>query len=173
QDDREALLGAGRRGLRFLVAATLRRPPRTDPHSRTRRLSMAAARLPLALATLLTLLSAAPAGAATFTVTSTADAGAGTLRQAILDANASEGVDRIEFAIPAEACSAAGVCRIELEAALPALEDGVAIDATTQPRHGTAAENVCATQTAPSSLRVELVGYYGGHGPAALPRILT
>ena len=39
-------------------------------------------------------------GAATFTVTSTSDSGAGSLRQAILDANANPGSDTIVFAIP-------------------------------------------------------------------------
>ena len=37
--------------------------------------------------------------AATFTVTNTADSGAGSLRQAILDANATAGADVIEFNI--------------------------------------------------------------------------
>ena len=38
--------------------------------------------------------------AATFTVTSTANSGPGTLRQAILDANASPGTDTINFNLP-------------------------------------------------------------------------
>lgn len=42
-------------------------------------------------------LSAGPAGAATFTVTNTADSGPGSLRQAIIDANASGGEDLITF----------------------------------------------------------------------------
>ncbi len=37
---------------------------------------------------------------ATFTVTTTADGGPGSLRQAVLDANATPGVDRIDFALP-------------------------------------------------------------------------
>ena len=41
--------------------------------------------------------TAGPAGAATFNVTTTADAGAGSLRQAILDANAAAGADTITF----------------------------------------------------------------------------
>ena len=41
--------------------------------------------------------TAGPAGAATFNVTTTADAGAGSLRQAILDANAAAGPDTITF----------------------------------------------------------------------------
>lgn len=43
------------------------------------------------------------ANAATFTVTSLADSGSGTLRQAVLDANAAAGADTIEFAITAPA----------------------------------------------------------------------
>ena len=41
--------------------------------------------------------TAGPAGAATFNVTTTADAGAGSLRQAIIDANAASGADTITF----------------------------------------------------------------------------
>jgi hypothetical protein len=39
---------------------------------------------------------------ATFTVTTDADAGPGSLRQAILDANAAAGADDIHFALPGE-----------------------------------------------------------------------
>ena len=42
---------------------------------------------------------AAPLTANTYTVTSNADSGAGTLRQAILDANANPGADTIAFNI--------------------------------------------------------------------------
>src|SRR5690606_14746899 len=42
----------------------------------------------------------APSQAATFVVTNTGDAGAGSLRQAILDANANPGLDQIHFNIP-------------------------------------------------------------------------
>lgn len=53
---------------------------------------------PFALAALLLGCSLPSAHAATFNVTKTADSGAGTLRQAILDANASPGADTITFA---------------------------------------------------------------------------
>ena len=46
------------------------------------------------------LLTSVPVAAATFTVTNTNDSGAGSLRQAILDANASAGADLIDFSIP-------------------------------------------------------------------------
>jgi len=68
------------------------------------------------------------AAAATFTVTSTADTGAGSLRQAILDANANVGADVIVFAIPAT-----GVQTLSPASALPEITDPVTIDATTQP----------------------------------------
>jgi len=46
------------------------------------------------------LLGVLPAGAMTFPVTTTADSGPGSLRQAILNANANPGPDQITFAIP-------------------------------------------------------------------------
>lgn len=55
----------------------------------------------LATAVLLTLGGATAAEAATFIVDSAADSGAGTLRQAMLDANASAGPHTIAFALPA------------------------------------------------------------------------
>ncbi|MCC6992038.1 MAG: S8 family serine peptidase, partial [Acidobacteria bacterium] len=63
---------------------------------------------------------------ATFMVTSTANSGAGTLRQAILDANARAGFDAISFAI-----AGTGVHTITLTAALPAISSPVVINATT------------------------------------------
>jgi parallel beta-helix repeat protein len=71
----------------------------------------------------------------TFLVCNTNDAGAGSLRQAILDANAnpnSGGPDLIDFNIPG-----AGVQTINVGSttgmALPAITDSVVIDGTTQP----------------------------------------
>ena len=94
----------------------------------------------------------------TFTVTSTADSGAGTLRQAILDANGSLGTDTIDFAIPEGECSAAGVCTIELVTVPDESTEAVVIDGTTQPGYGTAPDNVCATETEPSYMRIEVLG---------------
>ncbi len=68
---------------------------------------------------------------ATFVVTNTNDAGAGSLRQAILDANASVGVaDCITFNI-----GGGGLQTITITAALPTLTDnaGVTIDGYSQP----------------------------------------
>lgn len=62
-----------------------------------------------------------------YTVTTTQDAGVGSLRKAILDANANPGTDEIVFAIPAS-----GVMVILPTSALPAITDPVVIDGTTQ-----------------------------------------
>jgi uncharacterized repeat protein (TIGR01451 family) len=66
---------------------------------------------------------------ATLMVTSTGDSGAGTLRQAILDSNATVGVpDTIDFNIPGT-----GVQTISVLSALPTVTDPVTIDGTSQP----------------------------------------
>ncbi len=71
----------------------------------------------------------APVGPQTFTVTNTADSGAGSLRQAILDANANAGVvDTIAFNI-----GGSGVRTIAPTTDLPAITDAAIVDATTQP----------------------------------------
>lgn len=102
-----------------------------------------------------TLLASAPlVTAATFTVTNTNDTGAGSLRQAIIDANADSIIDSIVFAIPEGSCTANGVCTITLASGLPDITEGVDIDATTQTRYGTAATNVCAAASSPSYMRV-------------------
>jgi titin len=79
----------------------------------------------------LLLLAASPApwgAAATFTVSNTLDSGNGSLRQAMLNANASNGMDKIVFHI-----SGTGVHTISPHSALPTLTDPVIIDATSQP----------------------------------------
>ncbi|MFN2476157.1 MAG: hypothetical protein ABR526_07450 [Chthoniobacterales bacterium] len=75
--------------------------------------------------------------AGTFTVTNTADSGAGSLRQAIVDANAQPNVspdqpDRIEFAI-----AGVNVHTITVASALPAITESVLIDGYTQPGSST------------------------------------
>src|SRR2546425_11283768 len=71
-----------------------------------------------------------PAGQ-TFTVINTNDSGAGSLRQAILDANANAGLDTINFSI------GSGVQTINVGSttglALPTITDPVIVDGTTQP----------------------------------------
>lgn len=66
----------------------------------------------------------------TFTVTSTANSGSGTLRQAILDANASLGADVIDFAIASEYPNS--VETIVLASDLPVITDEVFIDGWSQ-----------------------------------------
>ena len=63
----------------------------------------------------------------TFIVTNTNDAGAGSLRQAILDANAIAGPDNIGFNI------GSGPRRIVVTSLLPTITDPLTIDGTTQP----------------------------------------
>jgi hypothetical protein len=78
-----------------------------------------------------------------FYVTNTADSGTGSLRQAILDANATPGQDDIEFAIPASSATNLDVpvpgfdpvnqtWTIGLQTPLPAITDPVTIDGFTQ-----------------------------------------
>ncbi|MFK8067883.1 MAG: DUF4347 domain-containing protein, partial [Gammaproteobacteria bacterium] len=63
----------------------------------------------------------------TYTVTNTNDAGAGSLRQAIIDANANVGADTIEFDI-----AGSGTQVIALSSALDTITEEVTIDGTTQ-----------------------------------------
>jgi len=63
----------------------------------------------------------------TFTVTNTNDSGAGSLRQAILDANANAGADTIAFNI------SGGNLTITPATSLPLITGAVTIDGTTQP----------------------------------------
>jgi len=69
----------------------------------------------------------AGAHGATYTVTTTADTGAGSLRQAIINANANPGADQIHFNIAGTA-----PFTIAPASALPAITDPVVIDGTTQ-----------------------------------------
>jgi hypothetical protein len=73
-------------------------------------------------------LASAVASAATFTVTNTGDSGPGSLRQAILDANAGAGADTIAFNIPGP-----GVHTIGPASPLPTITDPVIIDGYSQP----------------------------------------
>ena len=81
----------------------------------------------IALATALFSLVALAVTAATYTVTTTADSGAGSLRQAILDANANAGADTIAFDIPGS-----GTHSITPLTALPAITQSLTIDGYTQ-----------------------------------------
>lgn len=105
----------------------------------------------LALAALLALASLAErATAATFIVTSTADGGPGSLRQAILDANANAGLfDTIAFAIPGP-----GPHLIAPLSNLPAITDPVLVDGYSQP----GASRNSADQGSNADIRVVLSG---------------
>lgn len=83
---------------------------------------------------------ASAAGPQIFTVTNTADTGAGSLRQAILDANANTGPDTIEFNIPSSDSGCNGlthVCTIKPSAAnaatWPHVTSPVTINGYSQP----------------------------------------
>ena len=89
-------------------------------------------RLSAALAFSLSIL-AASAFATTFTVTNTGDTGAGSLRQAMLDANANAGADTIAFNVSGTGCDGSGICTITPATSLPVLTDAVTIDGYTQP----------------------------------------
>jgi hypothetical protein len=94
---------------------------------------------------------AASLGAATFTVTTTADDGAGSLRQAILDSNATPGADTIAFNIPG-----GGVHRIVLTTWLPNATDPVTVDGYSQP--GSSPNTLPLAQGTNAVLNVEIDG---------------
>ncbi|MGA9350073.1 MAG: right-handed parallel beta-helix repeat-containing protein [Anaerolineae bacterium] len=84
-------------------------------------------------------LTAQPAQAATYTVTNTNDSGPGSLRQAIIDANANPGLDTITFSIPSTDTRYSNWTgpsdywwKITVTSSLPTINDAVTIDGTTQ-----------------------------------------
>ncbi len=85
------------------------------------------------IASILLCVSSLPLSAATFTVTNTADSGPGSLRQAILDANANPGLDTIAFDVSGAGCDGSGVCTIAPQSSLDAITDGAIVDGYTQP----------------------------------------
>ena len=108
--------------------------------------------------------------AADFIVTSTGDSGAGSLRQAILDANANPGPDTITFNI-----SGATPHTVSPSSALPAIIDPVIIDGTTQPGYsgvpvvglvGTSAGTASGLvlQTSDSEVRALFINRFSGSG---------
>src|SRR3712207_6671953 len=96
---------------------------------------------------------AAPPYFAAFVVTNTNDAGQGSLRQAILDANANFGADTFTFNIPG-----AGLHTITPASPLPAITNAVSIDGYTQP--GAAFNSLAAGNNA--VLLVEIDGTAAG-----------
>src|SRR5437016_4418481 len=80
-------------------------------------------------------LGSAALPATSLMVTNTADSGPGSLRQAILDSNASAGVlDTIAFNVSGAGCTGSpAICTIGPSTGLPTISDPVILDATTQP----------------------------------------
>ncbi len=89
--------------------------------------------------------------AASFSVTNTNDSGPGSLRQAILDANGSPGLDTISFNLVGSSGRT-----IALDSALPLITDPVTIDGLTQPGAS------CASW--PPTLQIELTRSPDGEG---------
>ena len=114
----------------------------------------------LATAAILALL-AASLPAATFNVTNTNDSGSGSLRQAILDANAAGGADTIAFNIVGS-----GVHTIAPATALPAITSPVTIDGYSQ--GGASANTHDTTQGLDTALKIELDGAATGNGSICL-----
>jgi len=100
----------------------------------------------------------AAASATTYTVTSTADSGAGSLRQAILDANANPGADTIAFAIVGS-----GVHTIAPASPLPQITEPVTIDGYMQ--SGSSANTNPASQGLNTVLQIEIDGTNAGAAP--------
>lgn len=90
------------------------------------------------------------AQAAPFTVTNTGDSGSGSLRQAILDANANAGSDTINFNIPG-----GGIKTITPAGALPEITEGVTIDGYSQP--GATANTLAVGNDAVILIELDLV----------------
>jgi len=132
-----------------------------------RRLTAWVAAAILAASPLVTVITAPPAAAATPYVVDTvvdsaalsactAAAGDCSLRGAVAAANANVGVDTIDFDIPAASCPG-GVCRLTLTEGPMTVTDAVNLDGTTQPQNDAPQPNVCATETEPSYMRIEIV----------------
>ncbi len=99
----------------------------------------------------------------TYTVTTTADSGAGSLRQAILDANANGGPDTVAFNIVGS-----GVQTITPATPLPTITDAVTINGYTQP--GASANSHPPSQGTNAVVLIEINGQnigFGGNGLSA------
>ena len=92
---------------------------------------------------------------ATFITANTNDSGAGSLRQAILDANVSSGLDVIAFNIPGT-----GPHTIQPNSALPFISDPVVIDGYTQP--GAFQNTNAIDQPINAVLQIEIDGSLAG-----------
>ncbi len=108
----------------------------------------------LATAAALALITAS-LSATTFTVVNTNDSGAGSLRQAILDANAAAGADTVAFNIVGS-----GVHTIALATSLPAISQALTIDGYTQ--SGSSPNTHNTTQGLDTVLAIEIDGDASG-----------
>jgi hypothetical protein len=97
----------------------------------------------------------APVEAATLMVINTNDGGTGSLRQAIIDANAASGADLINFNVPG-----AGVRTINLMSPLPPITEALTIDGYSQP--GSSVNTIAIGDNA--VLLIELNGANAGGG---------
>jgi len=89
-----------------------------------------------------------------FLVNSTQDSGPGTLRQAVLDANATAGVDTVLFNI-----AGAGPHTIALVSELPDITEAVVLDGTTQPDYqGTPVVRLDGTTAGPAAAGFRIEG---------------
>jgi hypothetical protein len=93
--------------------------------------------------------------AATFTVTNTNDSGAGSLRQAILNANAAPGADTVRFAIPG-----GGVKTVSPTSELPTITEALTVDGYSQPSSSPNTKDVGSSDAVP------LVELSGASAPA-------
>jgi hypothetical protein len=115
----------------------------------------------IAAGIVLAALASAPLPAGTFTVTNTNDSGAGSLRQAILDANAAAGADTIAFNIVGS-----GVHTIALATSLPAISQPLTIDGYTQ--SGSSVNTQDTTQGLNTVLMIEIDGGATGNSSVCL-----
>jgi hypothetical protein len=106
------------------------------------------------------------AGAATFTVTNTNDSGAGSLRQAIIDANANAGADTIAFNIPGS-----GVHTIQPLTDYAAFAESVTIDGYTQPGSSPNTNGPGAPDDSVHLIEIDGTNTYGGVGGFVLAAV--
>ncbi len=106
----------------------------------------------------LPVLAGSSAEAETFVVTNTSTNGAGSLRQAILDANATPAPDTIEFNVP-------GIGVLTIGGSLPTITKTVTIDGYTQP---TSSVNTATDDSTNAVLRIRLDGSTAKTGDAVL-----
>jgi len=99
-------------------------------------------------------LAAAASRAATFNVSNVNDSGAGSLRQAIIDANAAAGADAIAFNV-----AGSGVHTILLATPLPAITSPATLDGYTQP--GASANTQPIGEGLNTVIRIEITGGAG------------